>query len=211
MLMSAKQDASKQDGCSPGRTLAPSRRRRPGNLTDREVTNEGADMQYRTWAGLAIAAVAVLAVVVLAWPDGGDPSTPDADGRLEIIMENYRFEIDEWTVVAGQPITLVLINRDEVSHPLTFGGELILEDGRPVDYTNELFAGLSPRVSPATAVIEPTATRQGFTVQVSGGQTVTIDIEFPADRVGAWGVGCFLGRGCHFNAGLEGTLNVTDE
>ncbi len=167
-------------------------------------------MNRTRWLGLMLAAALGIAAVVIAWPGEPAPGQIDDDGRLEIVMEGYEFEVDEWTVPAGQPVSLVLVNRDEVSHPLTFGGELVIIDGRPADYTNELFDGLSPSVRPASARIEPTEEREGFTVQVRGGDTVTVDVEFPEDRIGTWGVGCFLGRGCHFNAGLEGTLHIVD-
>ncbi|MEX0868357.1 MAG: hypothetical protein WD011_01670 [Nitriliruptoraceae bacterium] len=164
-------------------------------------------MKTRTWA-LAVAIVVALAAAVVAFWDAPDGSHDDADGRLEISMRDYRFEMSDWTVTAGEPVMIVLVNQDDVSHPLTFGKDLIIEDGRPADYTNELFAGLSPRVTPAAAVVQPSGTHEGFTVQVPGGETVTIEVTFPIDRVGTWGVGCFLGRGCHFTAGLDGTLRI---
>lgn len=164
-------------------------------------------MPNRTVTGIAVVTLLIVAAVALLTRDM-PAGEIDRDGRLEIVMHDYAFEIDEWTVPAGQSVTLVLVNRDEVSHPLTFGGELIVEDGRPVDYTNELFDGLSPRVVPASAVVASDEQHEGFTVQVPGGTTVTIEVAFPTDRVGTWGVGCFLGRGCHFNAGLTGSLHV---
>lgn len=165
-------------------------------------------MSSRAWVAVVVGVLAVVAVVLLL-PRGAD-STGEPDTRVEIVMQDYEFETGEWTVPAGREVSLVLINNDEVSHPLTFGGELIVEDGRPADYTNELFAGLSPRVSPEAALVEPSEDHEGFTVRVQGGDTVTVGVEFPEDRVGTWGVGCFIGQGCHFNAGLEGTLHVVE-
>jgi len=165
-------------------------------------------MSPRTKFAVMLAGLGVVAVaVVLATRPGTPAGTADDDGRLEVVLEDYRFDVGTWSVPAGRPVTLVFINRDDVSHPLTFGGTLIERDGRPVGLTDELFAGLTPRVTPAAALQPPVET-DGFTIQIAGGSTVTIEVEFPIDRIGTWNVGCFLGRGCHLGAGLAATLEI---
>jgi hypothetical protein len=156
---------------------------------------------------MAVGIAVVIAAAVVVTRPGLPPGTADADGRLEVVLEDYRFDVDAWTVPAGRPVTLVFVNRDEVSHPLTFGGTLIERDGRPAGLADDLFPGLTPRVTPPSALQPPVET-DGFTVQVPGGATVTIEVEFPADRIGTWNVGCFLGRGCHLGAGLAATLEI---
>ena len=166
-------------------------------------------MTTRTWTSAAVLAAIGLAIILLVWPGSGPtPGQPDDDGRLEIVLRDYAFEVEEWTVPAGEPITLVFVNTDDADHPLTFGGEMVESDGRPAGYAVDLFDGLSPRVAPQTAVMEPVPPNGAFTVQVRGGDTVEVEVVFPEDRVGTWGVGCFSGHGCHFNAGLEATLTI---
>lgn len=166
-------------------------------------------MKTRTWTSAAVVAAIGIAIVLLVWPGAGPaPGQVDEDGRLEITLRDYAFDVEAWTVPAAEPVTLVFTNADDADHPLTFGAEMVESGDRPAGYARDLFAGLTPRVSPQTAVVEPVPPTEAFTVQVRGGQTVEIAVEFPADRAGDWGVGCFSGHGCHFNAGLEATLTV---
>jgi hypothetical protein len=165
-------------------------------------------MSTRSKLVILLAGVVVVALAVVQATRTGTPAgTADADGRLEIVLEDYRFDADVWSVPAARPVTFVFINRDDVSHPLTFGGTLIERDGRPAGLTDELFVGLSPRVTPVSALQPPVET-DGFTIQIPGRTTVTLEVEFPDDRIGTWNVGCFLGRGCHLGAGLGATLEI---
>lgn len=166
----------------------------------------GNGSRTRLVVGLVVLVAVVVGAVLWARP-AGDPGRADAEGRLEVVLEDYRFDVEDWTVPAGAPVTLVLVNRDEVSHPLTFGGALVEADGVPVGYEDGLFDGLAPVVTPASATVAE-GEGPGFTVAVPGGSTVTIEVTFPAERVGGWNVGCFLGRGCHLGAGLAATLTV---
>lgn len=166
----------------------------------------GGRSRRRLVAGLVVVLAVVAAVVVWTRP-GPEPGLADAEGRLEVVLEDYRFDVEDWTVPAGTPVTLVLVNRDEVSHPLTFGGALVEADGVPVGYEDGLFDGLDAVVTPASASAAE-GEGPGFTVAVPGGSTVTIEVTFPAERAGSWNVGCFLGRGCHLGAGLAATLTI---
>jgi uncharacterized cupredoxin-like copper-binding protein len=159
--------------------------------------------------GLLLVAAIVLVLVSLVLAGGAPAGTADDDGRLEVVLQDYAFETDELSVPAGQPLTIVIVNRDEVSHPLSFGRGLLEEDGRPAGYADGLFAGLDARVTPTAAVLSPEPPDNSSTVQVRGGETVTIEVTLTEDRVGSWEVGCFLGQGCHYEAGLEATLTVT--
>jgi hypothetical protein len=156
---------------------------------------------------VVVGALLVVIAVVLVGRLDTRAGTADAEGRLEIVLDSYAFVEDDLTVRAEEPATLVIVNRDEVSHPVTFGRDLVQDDGRAAGYAESLFAGLDPRVTPASAGRD--AVEHG-TIVVRGGETVTVEVTFPRDRVGTWSVGCFLGRGCHYEAGLHGTLEVTD-
>lgn len=166
------------------------------------------ETRTRTW----VVVVAVVIATLIAVPSLTSTTPPGTaiDGRLEIVMQDYGFEVDEWHLPAGRPLELIVVNRDEVSHPLSFGrAEIEDELLRTVGYAEDLFAGLSPRVAPTTAVVAPTPPDQSFTVQVPGESTDAIEVELPEDRMGTWNTGCFLARGCHYAAGLSATLVVT--
>jgi hypothetical protein len=156
---------------------------------------------------LALALVLVLGIVVLR--DGGDAGIGrPVDGVVEVTMRDYHFEPPGYAVPADQPVVLRLINEDTVSHAVSFGRAVTEAEDRPVAFADDLFAGLDPRVTPTNAQVSPGPPYEGFTVLVHGGQTVDVATTLPEDRSGEWQVGCFTGRGCHFNEGLAGTLTV---
>jgi hypothetical protein len=158
---------------------------------------------------VAVLGLGALAIVLLTVQPAVEPGRPDADGRLEVTIEGYRVDVDTWRLPAEQPITLVVVNRDEVSHPLSFGRGDIEDDLlRTVGYEEDLFAGLEPRVTPTTAIVEPRPPNEGFTVQVAPLGTTTVEVTFPTDRIGTWHAGCFLGRGCHLAAGVRATVVI---
>jgi plastocyanin len=150
----------------------------------------------------------VVAAAVLLTARRDAPGRPGADGILEVVMEDYAFSPAELTVTAGEPVTFRFVNRDEVSHHVSFGRDVVEEGGRDVGFAEDLLAGLSPRVSPATAWVELDPPYVGDAILVQGGQTVDVSVTVPVDRVGEWQAGCFTGRGCHFRAGLAATLVV---
>lgn len=47
-------------------------------------------------------------------------------------------------------------------------------------------------------------------VTVAPDATVEVTITPTADQVGEWDLGCFSGGGCHYEAGLQGTLTVEE-
>jgi plastocyanin len=158
---------------------------------------------------LLLGALALTLVTMILAGCSDSAGAIDEDGRLEIVMEDYAFETDDLTVPAGRPLTITIVNRDEVSHPLSFGRGLLEEEARPAGYAEGLLTGLDARVTPTAAVLAPEPPDRSSTVQVPGGETITIEVTLPEDRVGTWEVGCFLGRGCHYEAGLAATLTVT--
>jgi hypothetical protein len=167
--------------------------------------------ETRTRSRVVIAVVVVIGVAVLGFVtlrSGPAAGEVDADGRLEVTVEDYRFDVDTWRLPVGEPIELVFTNRDEVSHPLTFGRELVVEgSGRlPTGYAEDLLVDLPTRVAPATALTE--GPDGSTTLQLLGGRTVTLAVTFPPDRAGTWQAGCFAGGGCHRVAGLDATLEI---
>jgi plastocyanin len=154
------------------------------------------------WVALVVLGVLAFVVADLV---GGEPAL----GRpFEVVMEGYGFEPTELTVPAGVPITFAFENRDEVTHDVSFGRTLTESGGRVVGFGEDLLADLDVLVTPRTALTAPAPPYQGVTVTVPGGQRVTVEVTIPEDRAGTWQLGCFTGRGCHYQAGLAATLYV---
>jgi FtsP/CotA-like multicopper oxidase with cupredoxin domain len=169
------------------------------------------ETRTRSRSRVTIAVVVGLAVVLLAsllLRDGPSAGEVDADGRLTLTVEDYRFDVDTWRLPVGEPVELVFVNLDEVSHPLSLGRELVVEGaGRlPTGYAEDLLAGLPASSAPATALTE--APDGSTTLQLLGGRTVTLQVTFPPDKAGTWYAGCFTGGGCHRVAGVEATLEI---
>jgi plastocyanin len=154
------------------------------------------------WIGLVLLGALAFLLADLV---GGEPAR---SGTYEVVMEGYGFEPTELTVPAGQPITLAFENRDEVTHHVSFGRTPTESGGRVVGFGEDLLADLDVRVTPRTALTEPAPPYQGVTVAVTGGQRVTVEVTIPEDRAGTWQLGCFTGRGCHYQAGLAANLYV---
>lgn len=47
-------------------------------------------------------------------------------------------------------------------------------------------------------------------VTVPPDETIEVTLEPTTDHVGEWGVGCFSGGGCHYEAGLQGSLTIEE-
>jgi plastocyanin len=158
---------------------------------------------------IALALALVGALVLLLLADGTTPvGRPGADGTVEIALEDYRFDPAAVSVPADTPVTLVFVNRDEVTHHVSFGRGVVEEDGRAVGFEEDLMATAVVSVTPRSAMTAARAPYRSASVAVHGGQTVTVDARFTPSQRGDWQVGCFTGRGCHLQAGLLGTLTV---
>jgi plastocyanin len=158
---------------------------------------------------LLIVAAVVVVGLVLVFADllgGTGASTSSSD--VTMVMDGYDFDPTEVTVPAGVPVRFTFDNRDEVSHAVSFGRTVTMEDDRAVGFEEDLFADLPVQVTPASAEVDPQPPYQGFTAMVQGGQQVTIEVTIPEARRGEWQIGCFTGLGCHYQAGLAATLIV---
>jgi hypothetical protein len=162
----------------------------------------------RTMGLILTALLLVAAVVLLSRGPAPDQVRPGPDGVLELTMEDYRFDTPEMVLPAGEPIMLRFINRDEVSHHISFGREIVEENNRAVGFQEDLLAGVDLRVTPPGAEIDLAPPYQGTTVQAHGGETVTLEMTLPEERRGTWELGCFTGRGCHYRAGLAAEVIV---
>lgn len=157
---------------------------------------------------LVVGLVVLLALVVIVPRLVGGPASPGSDGTLEIVMQDYLFEPADIVLPAGTPIRLVFVNRDDTVHHVSFGREILLDDGAEVGFAEDLLAGTGARIEPSRARTGPSDQFPTLSVGVEPGETATLTVTLPEDRVGEWQMGCFTARGCQFRTGLAGTIEV---
>jgi plastocyanin len=161
----------------------------------------------RSRTTLLVGAV-ILAALVLVFADIGGTGPLTTGTEVEVVMEDYRFVESEVRVPAGEPVTFVFVNQDEVTHSVSLGRTVTEEGGRAVGFAEDLLADLPVRTVPASALTTPQAPYTGLSVAVHGGEEVRLEVTLPESRTGTWQLGCFTGRGCHYQAGLAATLYV---
>jgi hypothetical protein len=157
---------------------------------------------------LAVALVALLALAVALPRLVDGRAGPGGDGRLEIVMEDYRFEPADIGLPTETPLELVFTNRDDTVHPVSFGRDVVLDAGDEVGFAEDLLAGTNARIEPSRARVGPSEQFPTLSVGVEPGQTAMLYVTLPADRAGEWQMGCFTARGCQFRTGLAGTIEV---
>jgi hypothetical protein len=162
----------------------------------------------RAVLAVVLAGLVVLAVVFWVFARQGGPAQPDGDGRLEIVMDDYEFEPADLALPTDVPLELVFVNRDDTVHHVSFGRNVMVEDGAEVGFAEDLFAGTSARFDPPRARVGPSEQFPTLSVRVDPGSTATLYVTVPEDREGDWMFGCFTARGCQFRAGLAGTITV---
>lgn len=163
---------------------------------------------------LTVAILVLVAVAALIVGEAGtgvtdpDVGRPGADGVLRVDLEGYSFRPPELVLPVEQPIELAFTNRGDVQHHVSVGRSVIERDGQQVGFEQDLFAGLTPEVEPASAQVGPSATFDTFVVVARPGETVSVSVNLSQDRVGEWQVACFTAGGCHYRAGLSGAVTV---
>jgi plastocyanin len=163
----------------------------------------------RRWVPvIVLVAIGVIVLIIASLYRGDAGATPDADGRLEIVMSDYRFAPSEITLPAGEQVTLVFVNEDEVSHHVSFGRGVVTEDGAEVAYEEDLFAATTVTMTPSSARAGPSSQFANVTVLVEPGTTASLQATVPEDANGDWYMGCFTAKGCHFRTGLVGEVTV---
>jgi hypothetical protein len=157
--------------------------------------------------GVGVLVAAIAALLLGPWFDG--LARPDADGTIEVVVDRYRFEPAEIAIPSGEPVTLRFVNRNDFIYHLTFGHEQVETDGIPSGFEQDLFAGVSAEADPPAAWQPPTGEFDAVTVNLYEDSTSELLVTLPADRVGTWEAGCFVGRGC--TAELQEALTVIVE
>jgi plastocyanin len=153
----------------------------------------------------------VLAAVVLALAVAGcgaPAGTPD-DGVLRVTMSDYHFDPAAWTIPADEEVQVLLTNEDEVAHDLSIGRDVVTDQQQPIGYGTDLLSELDFEVAPADARSRSVSGPPSTLVTVAPGTTVALTFTAPPELAGDWEIGCFHSRGCHYNAGLRGTLAIT--
>ncbi len=145
-------------------------------------------------------------------------SQPDEPISYRIDMSEYAFSPAEIEVQVGQQVTLELVNNGTLVHELMIGREVMLMDGRPAGYMEDLFesAGVEPSVAFASAKGEQHSHdtqehsgHSGFMVALEqGGEQATVTFTVTKDMAGEWELGCFEQEGVHYTAGMTGKLVV---
>lgn len=157
--------------------------------------------------GTGVLLVALAASLFLVF-DGRSDGRPDSDGVLEVVVEGFAFEPERLTLPAGQPVTLVIENRNGFIHHLTVGRSVVEEGGLAVGFEEDLFAGISAVADPPRSWLPPTATVGTVTLNLPARSVVTYRFTLPEDRVGTWQIGCFVGRGCDARVSPEAEVRV---
>lgn len=158
---------------------------------------------------VVVATVILVAIAAIFLVETGDQvARPDRDGVLEIVMADFELEPSEFALPAGEPVTLVFVNRQDFTHDLTFGRSLVQDNGRPAGFEEDLLEGIEARVTPPQAWITPRAPNRNVTIVVAANSTVTAQLVLPEHRVGTWQAGCFIGPGCDPRVGLSAEVTV---
>jgi len=184
----------------------------------------------------------------------------DAAGEIVINMDEFSFGVDRIDVVAGETVTLILVNGGDNEHEFMIGRNLVkTEQGYPNGFEHDFFEDFTPIVDPPSAGMDMAdmgdmdmgdmdmgdmdmdmgdmdmddmdmgddameddgmgdmdmggageEPHPGFMVQRRAGEVARLTITIPENAVGMWEIGCFRGRGSHWDAGMRATLNVLE-
>ncbi len=158
-------------------------------------------------AGVFVALVAILAAC------GGNAPQPVS---FDIDMTEYSFTPERLNLKVGQEVTLNLSNSGQLQHEIMFGREMTKMDNRPAGYVEDMFeaGGVEPEV---TQVGEPEHEQDheeemhsGFMVALPPDGTAKMKFTVTEGMLGDWEMGCFEQDGVHYDAGMIGSVSVTE-
>jgi plastocyanin len=116
--------------------------------------------------------------------DAGNGAAGDASTSIQASATEFAFDPDSWTVPAGEPVTLDFTNDGDIEHEW-----VIIEQGTTLSATEEF---------EEDHVV--------WEIEAAPGETETG--EFTVDEAGTYQVVCAIEG--HLDAGMEGTLEVTE-
>ena len=149
-------------------------------------------------------------------------STPEPV-NLTIEMSEYAFSPDQVELQVGQEVTFTIVNVGALEHEIMFGREVMMTDGRPSGYRMDMFesAHVEPDLMMETGMEMGDEHQDeeddhgedehaGFMVYLpAGDDQATMTFTVTEEMVGEWEIGCFELDGVHYDAGMIGTLVVT--
>jgi uncharacterized cupredoxin-like copper-binding protein len=149
-----------------------------------------------------------LFVLLIAACGGSAPGPVTYD----IDMTEYAFTPANLEFKVGQEVTLNLTNSGQLQHEVMFGRQVMMMNNRPAGYTEDMFevGGVVPEVQQVgEPEEEEEEMHEGFMVAIPKSGTGTIKFTVTKDMVGDWEMGCFEQAGVHYDAGMKGTVTVT--
>jgi uncharacterized cupredoxin-like copper-binding protein len=152
------------------------------------------------------------AVAFLTAACGGSETSDTVS--YDINMNEYNFVPERLTFRVGQEVTLNLTNSGQLQHEIMFGRNVTKMDNRPSGYEVDMFAagGVEPEVH---QVGEPEheheeMMHEGFMLALPEDGTGTIKFTVTEGMLGDWEMGCFEQDGVHYDAGMKGSVTVTN-
>ncbi len=149
-------------------------------------------------------------VIILAACGGGSTQAVSYD----IDMAEYSYSPERLSLKVGQEVTLNLSSSGQLQHEVMFGREVMKMDNRPAGYTEDMFelAGVEPEV---TQDGEPEHEHEeemhsGFMLALPVDGTATMKFIVTKEMLGEWEMGCFELDGVHYDAGMIGSVSVTE-
>lgn len=149
-------------------------------------------------------------VIILAACGGGATQAVSYD----IDMAEYSYSPERLSLKVGQEVTLNLSSSGQLQHEVMFGREVMKMDNRPAGYTEDMFelAGVEPEV---TQDGEPEHEHEeemhsGFMLALPVDGTATMKFIVTKEMLGEWEMGCFELDGVHYDAGMIGSVSVTE-
>ncbi len=148
--------------------------------------------------------------LILAACGGGTPESVS----YNINMTEYAYAPENLQFKVGQEVTLNLINSGQLQHEVIFGREVMKMDNRPGGYMVDMFeaGGVEPEVHQEGEAEheEEEEMDEGFIVTLPEDGTGTIKFTVAEGMVGKWEMGCFEQDGVHYDAGMKGSVTVTN-
>ena len=141
---------------------------------------------------------------------GGTPESVSYD----INMTEYAYAPENLQFKVGQEVTLNLINSGQLQHEVMFGREVMEMDNRPAGYMEDMFeaGGVEPEVHQEGEAEHEheEMMHEGFMVALPEDGTGTIKFTVTEAMVGKWEMGCFEQDGVHYDAGMKGSVTITN-
>jgi len=135
-----------------------------------------------------------------------------------IEMSEFKYTPDTIEAKVGQQVTLNLVNKGALAHEVMFGHNVIMTDGHPDGYKEDMFmmAGVEPDVmEPASEMGDmgmgsSEDMHSCFMVTLpKTGDEASMTFTVTKDMVGEWEIGCFQQEGVHYTAGMVGKFIVS--